>query len=279
MRIGEVAQLTGVSARSIRNYHRVGALAEPARTPGGYRSYTVADLVRVAHIAFLSSSGVPLREVSAILDADGHRKRGGSESPADTGLSGAMADLDALRAGIDQRIADLTQQRRRLDLLAERFAAGLPPGLLPREVSRALDLCRAEAADDPDLLAVIRHEHDLLDLLALSGADFPDPLVRSYTAIAEDSDRRRAYLDLLAGFHRLEGRPPAEVGGEVERLAELLAADPDLRALVVGSAAVDPPNSQETGTGDVGPTLEQLIPDPAQREVVRRALDMLSTPS
>src|SRR5699024_1447846 len=279
MRIGEVAQLTGVSARSIRNYHRLGVLAEPERTPGGYRSYTVADLARIAHIGFLSSSGVPLRDVGAILDADRHRRRGDSESFTGTDVSDAMADLGGVRAGIDQRIADLMQQRRRLDLIAERVAAGLPPGLVPGEVSYALDLCRDEAADDPDLLAVIQHEHDLLDLLALSGADFPAPLLRSYTAIAEHSDRRRVYLDLLAGFHRLEGRALAEVSTEVDRLSQILSDDPDLRALGAGTATVDPHNSRKTGTRNAGPTLEQLIPDAAQREVVRRALDALNARS
>lgn len=275
MRIGEVAQLTGVSARSIRHYHRLGVLAEPARTPGDYRSYTVADLARVARIAFLSSSGVPLRDVGAILDASKFRMRGEPEGATAAGMPDAMADLDALRVGIDQQIANLTHQRRRLDLIAERAAAGLPPGLLPSAVSRALDICRAEAADDPNLLALLQHEHNILDLLALRGADFPAPLLRSYAAIAEHSDRRRAYLDLLASFQRLEGRPLAQVNTEIARLADLLAADPDLRALIAGDAAIAPHNSPDTGARGAGPTLEHLIPDPAQREVVRRALDAL----
>ena len=75
MRIGEVAQIVGISARSIRHYHRLGVMPEPERTSGGYRDYDLADLARIARIAFLSDSGVPLREVSAILESE--RSAGG----------------------------------------------------------------------------------------------------------------------------------------------------------------------------------------------------------
>lgn len=255
MRIGEVARLARVSARTIRHYHRIGALPEPPRTPGGYREYDVADLVRIVRIAFLSASGVPLRDVPALLD--------GGPSPL-------AADLDALRADIDARIEALTLQRARLDVIAERATAGLPPGLLPAPVARALDACRDDAAGDPALLALIDRERDLLDLLALS-ADFPAVVADSYVAIGHDPRRRAAYLDLLAGFHALEGRPVAEAEEEIARLVVTLTADPALRQLLAAS----PPGADDAD----GPTPEQLIPDPAQREVVRRVLAALAPDS
>jgi len=252
MRISEVAAIVGISARSIRHYHRLGVMPEPPRTPGGYRSYTVADLARIARIAFLSDSGVPLREVSALLEPAGD----------------ASADLAALRDGIDRQIEQLTRQRDRLDVIAHRAAEGLPPGLLPASVTRALEVCRDEVDDDPSLTRLLDRERDMLDLLALAGA-FPDALISSYSAIAADPDRRRTYLDLLAGFDRIEGRRPAEVEHEIARLADALIADPDIRALVAG------PAEQTEQAPQTGPTLEQLLPDPAQREVVRRTLAAL----
>ncbi|HJC30199.1 MAG TPA: MerR family transcriptional regulator [Candidatus Dietzia intestinipullorum] len=257
MRIGEIARLAGVSARSIRHYHRLGVLAEPPRTGGGYRDYAVADLARIARIAFLSGSGVPLREIGALLE-------GSDADPA--------ADLAALRDGIDQRIADLTRQRERLDVIARRAAEGLPPGLLPESVTRALDFCRADAAGDAELSALLDREHDMLDLVALQG-DFPEALSRSYSALAADPERRRAYLDMLAGFHRIEGRRPAAVESEIATLVDSLLADADLRALVAG-APPDAGESADASPSD-GPTLEQLLPDPAQREVLRRTLTAL----
>lgn len=278
MRIGEVAQLAGVSARSIRHYHQLGALAEPARTSGGYREYDVADLARVVRIAFLNSSGVPLREVSALLAADN----------SGTG-SGMATDLAAIRAGIDEQISSLIRQRDRLDVIAQRTAEGLPLGLLPEPVSRSLNICRDEVADDPELLALLDRERDMLDLVALNGK-FPEALTASYVAIGSDPARRHQYLALLRGFHLIEGRRPASVENEIARLVDTLLADDDLRRLVAGN----PPDSGSTSFGSTvtsgstgvrdssgpndsspGPTLEQLLPDPAQREVLRRTLTAL----
>lgn len=264
MRIGEVARLVGISARSIRHYHRIGVMDEPARTSGGYRDYDVADLARIARIAFLSDSGVPLREIGAMLDAD------------TVGSPDAAADLAAIRDGIDEQIAQLTRQRDRLDVIARRAADGLPPGLLPEPVTRALDICKADAADDPELVALVDREHDMLDLVALNG-DFPEALARSYVAIGADADRRRDYLDLLAGFQRIHGRRPAEVEPEIARLVETLVGDDDIRALVTGATDGQTPEEvvESGGADSNGPTLEQLLPDAAQREVVGRTLHAL----
>ncbi|MCD2262891.1 MerR family transcriptional regulator [Dietzia aurantiaca] len=282
MRIGEVAQIVGISARSIRHYHRLGVMAEPARTTGGYREYDVADLARIARIAFLSSCGVPLREVAALLEAETggastSGSNGGDPAPHEPAAD-AAADLAAIRDGIDEQIAQLTRQRDRLDVIAQRAAAGLPPGLLPEPVARALETCRAEAAADPELAALLDSERDLLDLVALHG-DFPGALAASYGAIGADAGRRRAYLDLLAGFQRIEGRRPADVEPEITRLVDALLSDADLRALVAGPtpAADSPtPSSEPNRPADrTGPTLDQLLPDPAQREVLRRTLTAL----
>lgn len=252
MRIGQVAQIVGISARSVRHYHRLGVVAEPARTSGGYREYGVADLARIARIAFLSDSGVPLKEIAALLEPE-------ADDPA--------TDLAAIRDGIDERIAALTRQRDRLDAIAQRAAAGLPPGMLPEPVARALDLCRAEASGDPDLGALVDLERDMLDLAALRG-DLPDELAAAYAVLAADGDRRRRYLELLAGFHRIEGRRPADVEPEIVRLAESLIADPTIRSTITGASA-------DMDDSIAGPTLEQLLPDAAQREVLRRTFSAL----
>src|SRR5699024_3448634 len=115
-------------------------------------------------------------------------------------------------------------------------------------------------------------QHVMRVLVALPGA-VPEALSRPYSALAADPERRRAYLDMLAGFHRIEGRPPAAVESEIATLVDSLLADADLRALVAG-APPDAGESADASPSD-GPTLEQLLPDPAQREVLRRTLTAL----
>jgi len=58
MRIGELAGLVGISTRAIRHYHRVGLLAEPARTANGYREYSLRDAVELAREGELPQADV-----------------------------------------------------------------------------------------------------------------------------------------------------------------------------------------------------------------------------
>jgi DNA-binding transcriptional MerR regulator len=72
MQIGEVAERTGLSLRTIRYYGEVG-LAEPsARSQGGFRLYTEDDVARLLLIGQMKPLGLSLeqmRELLAALDA------------------------------------------------------------------------------------------------------------------------------------------------------------------------------------------------------------------
>src|SRR5579859_6998908 len=67
LHIGEVAKLLGVSAKTIRHYHKVGLLAEPPRSDGGYRLYTASDLVRLQRIRRLQALGLSLKQIKTLL--------------------------------------------------------------------------------------------------------------------------------------------------------------------------------------------------------------------
>jgi DNA-binding transcriptional MerR regulator len=60
MRIGELADLIGISTRAIRHYHQAGLLPEPARKANGYREYSLRDAVALARIRRLTELGVPM---------------------------------------------------------------------------------------------------------------------------------------------------------------------------------------------------------------------------
>lgn len=67
--VTEVSRLTGISVRALHHYHAIGLL-KPARvTDAGYRLYDAAALERLYMILVLRELGLPLKEISSILDA------------------------------------------------------------------------------------------------------------------------------------------------------------------------------------------------------------------
>lgn len=67
LHIGEVAQLLGVTPKTIRHYHKVGLLAEPERSDGGYRLYAASDLLRLLRVRRLQALGLSLKQIKTVL--------------------------------------------------------------------------------------------------------------------------------------------------------------------------------------------------------------------
>jgi DNA-binding transcriptional MerR regulator len=74
LRIGELAELTGTTPRTIRYYEEIGLLPGSGREQGKHRSYTEADVERVREIIRLRSLlGLSLDELSRLLEAQAAR--------------------------------------------------------------------------------------------------------------------------------------------------------------------------------------------------------------
>ena len=75
LRIGEVAELTGVTPRTIRYYEEIGLLGgEAERAAGKHRVYTEADVERVQEIVRLRDLlGLSLDQLSQLLEAESAR--------------------------------------------------------------------------------------------------------------------------------------------------------------------------------------------------------------
>ena len=75
LRIGEVAQLTGTTPRTIRYYEEIGLLdSAPERAQGKHRVYTQADVDRVREIIRLRDLlGLSLEQLSQLLEAESAR--------------------------------------------------------------------------------------------------------------------------------------------------------------------------------------------------------------
>ena len=65
-RIGEFAELAGVTVRALHHYDRIGLL-KPQRGKSGNRLYRLEDLQRLEQIAALKFLGIPLQEIKLLL--------------------------------------------------------------------------------------------------------------------------------------------------------------------------------------------------------------------
>lgn len=67
-KVGQVAQQTGLSIRTLRHYDDLGLLIPSGRTDAAYRLYSADDLTRLLHIQSLKSLGLSLPEIKRALD-------------------------------------------------------------------------------------------------------------------------------------------------------------------------------------------------------------------
>ncbi|HET7270159.1 MAG TPA: MerR family transcriptional regulator [Rubrobacter sp.] len=78
--VGQVADLAGVTIRTLHHYDEVGLLTSGGRNAAGYRIYEASDLERLQQILFYRELGFTLKEISTIVDdprtdAVGHLRR------------------------------------------------------------------------------------------------------------------------------------------------------------------------------------------------------------
>jgi DNA-binding transcriptional MerR regulator len=71
LQIGEVAERTGVTQRTLRFYEEKGLLKPPTRMDGGFRLYSEKDVKRVKQIRRLQDLlGVSLADIKEMVDAE-----------------------------------------------------------------------------------------------------------------------------------------------------------------------------------------------------------------
>lgn len=70
-RVKEVAEMVGISVRTLHHYDQVGLLKPESLSPAGYRHYNDRDLERLQQVLFFKELGFNLKEIKAILDSLG----------------------------------------------------------------------------------------------------------------------------------------------------------------------------------------------------------------
>jgi MerR family copper efflux transcriptional regulator len=104
MHIGELAERTGLSLRTIRHYDDVGLLPATARTGGGFRVYSEDDFERLTVIKQMKPLGFSLEEMAEIL---------GMLSP-DTGASRPEGRQARLSEFLEKAIHERAKMARNL---------------------------------------------------------------------------------------------------------------------------------------------------------------------
>lgn len=69
-RVGELAEATGLSVRTLHHYDEIGLLQPSERTGSGHRQYDAADVRRLHRIVALRGFGLSLAEVGRVLDGE-----------------------------------------------------------------------------------------------------------------------------------------------------------------------------------------------------------------
>ncbi len=118
MQIGDVAERTGLSLRTIRHYEEVGLLPEARRSPGGFRLYTDDAVARLQLIKQMKPLDFTLEQMREILDV---RHRLASPRLSEKTRAALQATLEDYQRLADDKLAEL----RRKIANAEAFAAHL----------------------------------------------------------------------------------------------------------------------------------------------------------
>lgn len=111
--ISVAAELAGVHPQTLRIYERKGLL-DPARTGGGSRRYSDADISRLQRIQELTTEGLNLAGVKRVLELEEEARR-------------LQGELDRLTAELTAQV-EATHRQYRRDLVPLRQSMSLYRG-------------------------------------------------------------------------------------------------------------------------------------------------------
>ena len=232
--IGQVANMAGVSVRTLHHYDHIGLLTPSARTAAGYRLYGEAELLRLQQILFFKELDLPLEEIGRILDDPGfdpveslrhHRQL----------LQREMERLADLLNTIDKTIHRLTEDD--MQMTDDELYAGFTPeqadryrrearerygtGVVEKAEQRAKQMSKAEwqahgeegeavtiglaermdrPVDDPEVQALIARHHAWIEAFYPASAERYRGLGQLYVTHPEFRAFYDNYSEGLADF-------------------------------------------------------------------------------
>jgi len=188
--VHQVAEMAGVSVRTLHHYDHIGLLKPAARTAAGYRLYRQDDLLRLQQILLFRELDMPLDTIRSILDDPGFDSVEALETHRRT-LEGQAARLTRLLQTIDKTILRIKGDT--MALTDEELYEGLPKEQSERWRREARELYGDDVVEQSEQRArkmskaewnALKDEGDAVTrgLAALMDRDHGDPEVQAAVA-------------------------------------------------------------------------------------------------
>lgn len=117
LQIGEVAERTGVTQRTLRFYEEKGLLKPPTRMEGGFRLYSEEDVQRVERIKRLQTLlGFTLAEIKEMVEAEEVKLQLRQEYRHDADIADRKAKIEKAIEVTERQVAVI---RQKMDALAD----------------------------------------------------------------------------------------------------------------------------------------------------------------
>lgn len=120
MTVGDVADLVGVSVRTLHHWEDVGLIAPASRSATGYRLYDATDVERIHQILVYRETGMQLSDIAEVM-TNRTNANGAQGSPGPT----ALEHLARQRQLLMDRIARLQEMVLAVDTMMEKKKMGI----------------------------------------------------------------------------------------------------------------------------------------------------------
>ncbi len=123
MQIGDIADRTGLSLRTIRHYEEVGLLPEAQRSPGGFRLYTDQAVARLLLIKRMKPLDFTLEEMRDLIEVRDRLASPRLSVKTRASLAERLATYQAL---VEHKLTTLREQVDSAQAFADQLRDELP---------------------------------------------------------------------------------------------------------------------------------------------------------
>ena len=119
LKIGELAELAGISRDAIRFYEKHGLITPTARTESGYRFYSKSDVLRISFILSAKEVGFTLNEIHQLLELE--------VTKDDKSCQDVKQFVDKKIQVVNQRLTEIKKIKQSLQTLSNACCGGYEP--------------------------------------------------------------------------------------------------------------------------------------------------------